>query len=68
MKYLITNWISTSQWVKTTTVSWVATASATGFHLAPAKEEIQAWALLVGGILIPLASFALHIYKTFKKK
>lgn len=55
-------------WIKTTLASWLGTSTGIGFGLANAKEEIQAWALLIGGILIPVLSLCLHFYKTFNKK
>jgi hypothetical protein len=55
-------------WIKTTIISWLGTGTGVGFGLADAKDEIQAWALLVGGIIIPILSLLFHIYKTLNKK
>jgi hypothetical protein len=55
-------------WIKTTIISWIGTVTGMGFGLADAKDEIQAWALLIGGIIIPILSLAFHIYKTLNKK
>lgn len=56
-------------WVKTTLTSWVSTITGIGvFSLAEYKDEIQAWAALIGGLLVPLAAFLFHVYKSTKKK
>jgi hypothetical protein len=55
-------------WIKTTMISWLGTGTGWGFGLASSKDEIQAWALLIGGIVIPILSLAFHIYKTLNKK
>ena len=55
-------------WIKTTVASWSSTATGIGFaSLAELKDEIQAWAALIGGILIPIIALSLHFYKVFKK-
>jgi len=58
----------TPLWMKTTATSWCATITGVGFfHIGQYKEDIQAWAALIGGIVIPTVALLIHIYKTFKK-
>lgn len=55
-------------WIKTTLTSWLGTATGFSISLGQFEGEIRAWAALVGGILIPLAALAFHVYVTLSKK
>tara|TARA_R110000803_G_scaffold33627_5_gene73528 strand:- start:516 stop:731 length:216 start_codon:yes stop_codon:yes gene_type:complete len=52
---------STPAWAKTTLVSWLGTAS--GLGIAEYKEDIQVIAIIVGGILVPIAGFSYQVFR-----
>jgi hypothetical protein len=55
-------------WIKTTITSWLGTATGLTISIGSIKEELQAWAALVGGIAIPVVALVFHIYITLRKK
>ena len=59
---------SSPMWIKTTLTSWLGTATGLTISIGSIKEELQAWAALVGGIAIPVVALAFHVYITLKKK
>lgn len=55
-------------WIKTTLTSWLGTATGLTISIGSIKEDIQAWAALIGGIAIPIVALAFHVYITLRKK
>tara|TARA_R110000744_G_scaffold85356_1_gene166809 strand:+ start:131 stop:334 length:204 start_codon:yes stop_codon:yes gene_type:complete len=55
-------------WIKTTLTSWLGTATGLTISIGSLKEEIQAWAALIGGIAIPVVALTFHVYITLRKK
>ena len=55
-------------WIKTTLTSWLGTATGLTISIGALKEEVQAWAALIGGIAIPIVALTFHIYITLRKK